>query len=126
MGKEGEGVEGGKKLKKEGDKLVIKSEPGAEPEKVIVMAILPSEEPTLIPYCVVEDQSDCKTLGSNDSDIVEIDKNEVRDVLKELAELKHKEADFLDKLAKAIPQMRDNEVVVLSERVEESEMSQCV
>ena len=69
MGREGEGIEGEKKLKKEGDKLVIKTELGAEPEKVVVTAILPSEEPALIPYCVVEDegQSDCETIGSNDS-----------------------------------------------------------
>ena len=56
MGKEGEGAEGGKELKKEGDKLSIKRELGAEPEKVVVMAIIPSEEPTLIPYHIIEDE----------------------------------------------------------------------
>ena len=58
--------------------------------------------------------------------IVEIDKNEVRDVLKELAELKRKEADCLDKLAKVIPEMRDSEVVILSERVEVRDAAMCV
>ena len=36
MGKEGEGITGGKELKQEGSRLMIKQEPGAEPEKVVV------------------------------------------------------------------------------------------
>ena len=36
MGKEGEGAEGGKHLKQEGSRLVIKSEPGVETEKVVI------------------------------------------------------------------------------------------
>ena len=61
MGKEGEGITGGKELKQEGSRLMIKWEPGAEPEKVVVTAIVPSEEPTLLPYHIVEDEdrSDC-------------------------------------------------------------------
>ena len=51
-----------------------------------------------------------------DSDIEEIDKDEVRDTLKELADFKRKEADCLDKLAQAVPEMRDSEVVVVSEK----------
>ena len=46
MGKDGEGITGGKELKQEGSRLMIKREPGAEPEKVVVTAIVPSEEPT--------------------------------------------------------------------------------
>ena len=89
MGKEGEGAEGEKQLKQEGSRLVIKSEPGVETEKIVLSAIIPSEEPALLPYCVKEneEQSDCKTIGS-DSDIEEINKIEVLDVLKELAELR--------------------------------------
>ena len=89
MGKEGEGTTGGKELKQEGGRLMIKWEPGAEPKKVVVTAIVPSEEPTLLPYHIIEDEdrSDCVTIGSEDSDIEEIDKNEVRDTLKELADL---------------------------------------
>ena len=107
MGEEGEGITGGKGLKQEGSKLMIKWEPGAEPEKVVVTAIVPSEEPTLLPYHIVEDEdrSDCVTMGSEDSDIEEIDKDEVRDTLKELADLRRKEADCLDKLAQAVPEM---------------------
>ena len=89
MGKEGEGAEGGKQLKQEGSRLVIKSEPGVETEKIVISAIVLSEEPALLPYCVKEneEQSDCKTIGSV-SDIEEINKIEVRDILKELAELR--------------------------------------
>ena len=128
MGKEGEGITGGKELKQEGGRLMIKWEPGAEPEKVIVTTIVPSEEPTLLPYHIVEDEdrSDCVTIGSEDSDIEEIDKDEVRDTLKELADLKRKEAECLDKLAQAVPEMRDSKVVVVSEKVRGTDLPQCV
>ena len=127
MGKEGEGAEGGKHLKQEGSRLVIKSEPGMETEKIVLSAIVPSEEPALLPYCVKEneEQSDCKTIGS-DSDIEEINKTEVRDILKELAELRRKEAECFDKLAQAVLDMQDNEVVILAEKVKGSELPQCV
>ena len=89
MGKEGEGAEGGKHLKQEGSKLVIRSEPGVETEKIVLSTIVPSEEPTLLAYCVKEneEQSDCETIGS-ESDIEEINKTEVCDILKELAGLR--------------------------------------
>ena len=127
LGKPGEGIEGGKHLKQEGGRLTIKSEPGAEPEKVVISVIVPSEESTIIPYCVKEseEQSDCETIGT-ESDIKEIDKIEVRNVLKELAELKRKEAECFDKLAKAVPNMQDNEVVVVAEKVRGSKLPQCV
>ena len=81
-----------------------------------------------MPYHIVEDEdrSDCATIGSEDSDIEEIDKDEVRDTLKELADLKRKEADCLDKLAQAVPEMRDSEVVVVSEKVRGTDLPQCV
>ena len=128
MGKEGEGTTGGKELKQEGGRLMIKQEPGAEPEKVIVTAIVPSEVPTLLPYHIVEDEdrSDCVTIGSEDSDIEEIDKDEVRDTLKELADLKRKEAECLDKLAQAVSEMRDSEVVMVSGKVRGTDLPQCV
>ena len=125
LGRPGEGSEGGKCLKQEGGHLTIKSEPGAEPEKVVISVIVPSEESTIIPYCVKEseEQSDCETIGS-ESDIEEIDKTEVRNILKELAGLKRKEC--FDKLAKAVPDMQDNEVVVVAEKVRGSKLPQCV
>ena len=127
MGKEGEGAEGGKHLKQEGCKLVIKSELGVEAEKIVLSAIVPSEEPTLLPYCVKEneEQSDCETIGS-ESDIEEINKTEVHDILKELAELRRKEAECFDRLAQAVPDMQDNEVVILAEKVKGSKLPQCV
>ena len=127
MGKEGEGAEGGKQLKQEGSRLVIKSKPGVETEKIVISAIVPPEELALLPYCVKEneEQSDCKTIGSV-SDIEEINKIEVRDILKELAELRQKEAECFDKLAQAVPDMQDNKVVILAEKVKGSELPQCV
>ena len=128
MGKKGEGTTGGKELKQEGGRLMIKWESGAEPEKIIVTAIVPSEEPTLLPYHIVEDEdrSDCVTIGLEDSNIEEIDKDEMRDTLKELANLKRKEAECLDKLAQVVPEMRDSEVVVVSEKVRGTDLPQCV
>ena len=43
-----------------------------------------------------------------------------------MAELKRKEAECFDKLAKAVPDMQDNEVVVVAEKVRGSELPQCV
>ena len=106
---------------------MIKSEPGVEAEKIVISAIVPSEEPTLLLYCIKEneEQSDCETIASI-SDIEEINKTEVRDVLKELAELRCKEADCFDRLAQVVPDMQDNEVVVLAEKVRGSELPQCI
>ena len=52
LGRPGEGSEGGKHLKQEGGHLKIKSEPGAEPEKIVISTVVPAEEPTLLPYCI--------------------------------------------------------------------------
>ena len=105
MGKPGEGAEGGKHVKREGSCLVIKSEPGAEAEKVVILAIVPAEESTLIPYCIKgSKEEDCETIAT-DSDIEEINREEVKDVLKELAGLKRREAECYERLAKAVPDM---------------------
>ena len=126
MGRPGEGAEGGKHLKQEGGRLKVKTEPGAEPERVVISAIVPTEERTLIPYCVKGDEEeDCETIGT-DSDVEEINKEEVRNILKELAELKQKEADCIDKLVTTIPEMRDSEVVVVAEKVRGPELPQCI
>ena len=126
MGKPGEGAEGGKHVKKEGSHLTIKSEPGAEAEKVVISAIVLAEESTLIPYCIKgNEEEDCETIGT-DSDVEEINKEEVRSILKELAELKCKEAECFDRLAKAVPDMQDNEVVIVVEKIRGMELPQCV
>ena len=117
MGRPGEGAEGGKHLKQEGGHLKVKTELGAELERVVISAIVPVEERTLIPYCVKgNEEEDCETIGT-DSDVEEINKEEVRNILIELAELKQKEADCIDKLVTAIPKMRDSKVVVVAEKV---------
>ena len=121
MGKKGEGVKGGKALEQVGGKLQTKKEPGTEPDKVIVTAIVPAEEATLIPYNIMEDEegSDCITIWLDDSDVEEIDKVE------ELAELRHKEADCIDRLAQAVPEMRDNELVIVSEKMQRMDLLTC-
>ena len=126
LGRPGEGSEGGKCLKQEGGHLTIKSEPGAEPEKIVISAIVPAEEPTLLPYCVKRNEEEnCETI-SLVSDLEEIDKVEVQNVLKELADLKRREADCIDKLVAAVPEMRDSEVVVVAEKVRGAKLPQCV
>ena len=126
MGKEGKGAEAGRHLKQAGSKLVIKGEPGGEVEKVVISAIVPSEELTLLPYCIKEnEEEDCETIGS-ESDIKEIYKTEVRNILKELAELKRKEAECFDKLARAMPDMQDSEVVVVTKKVRGPKLPQCM
>ena len=126
MGKPGEGAEGGKHVKKEGSRLTIKSEPGAEAEKVVISAIVPAEESTLLPYCVKEaEEEDCETI-STDSDMEEINKEEVRNVLKELAGLKRREVECYDRLVKVVPDMQENEVVIVAEKVRGTELPQCV
>ena len=108
--------------------MQIKKEPGAEPDKVIVTAIVPAEEASLILYHIVEeeDRSDYLTIGSEDSDIEDINKTEVKPVLKELAELRCKEADCYDRLAEAVPDIKDNDVIILAEKVQGSELPECV
>ena len=72
---------------------------------MVISAIVPAEEPTLILYCVkADEEEDCETIGT-DSDMEEINKEEVRGILKELAGLKRKEAECFDRLAKAVPDM---------------------
>ena len=113
-------------MKKEGSRLTIKSEPGAEADKVVISAIVLAKESTLISYCVKEnEEEDCETIGT-DSDVEEINKEEVRNVLKELAGLKHRDAECYKCLAKAVPDMQENEVVIMAEKVKGTELPQCV
>ena len=73
LGRPGEGSEGGKCLKQEGGRLMIKSEPGAEPEKIVISTIVPAEESTLLPYCIKgNEEEDCETISSV-SNLEEID-----------------------------------------------------
>ena len=56
---------------------------------MVVSAVVPCEDPVVLQYAIVkdEDRSDCITLGSEDSDTEEINKIEIRDILKDLANL---------------------------------------
>ena len=73
-----------------------------------------------------EDRSDCISLGSDDSDMEEINKLEVRDILKNLADLRRQEADCIDKLAQVVPKMEDRDVVIVSEKMQGMDLSRCV
>ena len=65
------------------------------------------------------------SIGSEDTG-VEIQKPEVKAILKELADIKRKEADCYEQLAAAIPRMTDKEVTEVGERVRPSRLPKCV
>ena len=128
LGPSGEGPAAGKVLEKKGDVLRIKAEEGSEKEqKVVLTAVVPSEDPACLAYCVEEDKDapDCISIGSEDTD-VEIQKPEVKAILEELADIKRKEADCYEWLAAAIPRMTDEEVTEVGERVQPSRLPKCV
>ena len=119
LGPSGEGPATGKVLEKKGDILRIKAEEGSEKEqKVVLTAVVPSEDPACLAYCVEEDEDapDCISIGSEDTD-VEIQKPKVKAILKDLADIKRKEADCYEQFAAAIPGMTDKEVTEVGERV---------
>ena len=100
----------------------------ARASRVLVTVIIPNKDTAVTPYHIVEDEegSDCVTLGSNNLDIKEIIKVEVKSALKEQAELRQKEADYIDRLAEEVPEMRDSEVIVVSEKIQRMELPKCV
>ena len=128
LGPSGKGPTTGKVLEKKGDVLRIKAEEGSEKEwKVMLTAVVPSEDPACLAYCVEEDEDapDCISIGSEDMDM-EIQRPEVRAILEELADIKRKEADCYERLAEAIPGMTDEEVTEVGERVRLSRLPKCV
>ena len=127
LGSSGERSAAGKILEKKGDILRIKMEEGSEEErKVILTAIVPNEDPTCLAYCVEEDEDmpECVSIASEDSDLV-VQKPEVQAILQELASLKRKEADCYNRLMAAIPEMTDEEVAAVGERVWPSKLLKC-
>ena len=119
LGPSGEGPAARKVLEKKGDVPRIKAEEGSEKEwKVVLTAVVPSEDPACLAYCVEEDKDapDCISIGSEDTDM-EIQKPEVKAILEELADIKRKEADCYERLVAAIPKMTDEEVTEVGERV---------
>ena len=128
LGPSGKGPAARKVLEKKGDVLRIKAEEGAEKErKVMLTAIVPSEDPACLAYCVEEDEDvpECVSIGSEDTD-VEIQRLKVKAILEELADIKRKEADCYERLAAAIPGMTDEEVTEVGERVRPSRLPKCV
>ena len=128
LGPSGKGPATGKVLEKKGDVLRIKAEEGSEKEwKVTLTAIVPSEDPACLAYCVEEDEDvpECISIGSEDTDM-EIQRPEVKAILKELADIKRKEVNCYEWLAAAIPEMMDKEVTEVGERVRPSRLPKCV
>ena len=128
LGSLGEGSAAGKILEKKGDVLRIKTEEGSEEErKVILTAIVPTKDPACLAYCVEEEEDapECVSIASEDSDLA-VQKPEVQAILQELASLKRKEVDCYDQLAAAIPEITDEEVTEVGERVRPSKLPKCV
>ena len=57
LGKKGKSEEGGKTLEQKSGILQIKQEPGVEPNKVVVMAIVLHEDAAVLSYYLVEDEA---------------------------------------------------------------------
>ena len=127
LGPSGEGPAAGKVLEKKGDILRIKAEEGSKKErKVVLTALVPNEDPACLAYCIEEEEDtpECVSIASEDSDLA-VQKPEVQAILQELASLKRKEADCYDQLAAAIPDMTDEEVTEVGERVQPSKLPKC-
>ena len=127
LGPSGEGSAASKILEKKGDVLRIKTEEGSkEEQKVVLTTIVPSEDPACLVYCVEEDEDapKCVSIASEDSDLA-VQKPEVQVILQELASLKRKEADCYNRLAAAIPDMTDEEIMEVGERVRPSKLPKC-
>ena len=127
LGPSGEGPTAGKVLEKKGDILRIKTEEGSKEErKVVLTAIVPSEDPACLAYCVEEDEDapECVSIASEDSDIA-VQKPEVQAILKELVGIKRKEADCYEQLTVAIPDMTHEEITEVGERVQPSKLPKC-
>ena len=127
LGPSGEGLAAGKVLEKKGDILRIKAEEGSEEErKVVLTALVPNEDLACLAYCIEEDEDtpECVSIASEDSDLA-AQKPEVQAILQELAGLKRKEADCYKRLAAAIPDMTDEEITEVGERVWPSKLPKC-
>ena len=128
LGPSSKGPAARKVLEKKGDILRIKAEEGSEKErKVMLTAVVLSEDPACLAYCVEEDEDapDCISISSEDTD-VEIQKPKVKAILEELADIKRKEVDCYEWLAAAIPGITDEEVTEVGERVQLSRVPKCV
>ena len=126
LGPSGKGPAAGKVLEK-GDVLRIKAEEGSEEErKVVLTALVPNKDLACLAYCIEEDEDapECVSIASEDSDLA-VQKPEVQAILQELAGLKRKEADCYERLTVAIPDMIDEEIMEVGERVWPSKLPKC-
>ena len=89
--------------------------------------IVLNEDPACLVYCVEEDEDapECVSIDSEDSDVA-IQKPGVQAILKELAGIKRKEADCYEWLMVVIPDMNNEEVMEVGERVRPSKLLKCV
>ena len=127
LGPSGEGPAAGKVLEKKGDILRIKAEEGSKEErKVVLTALVPNEDLACLAYCIEEDEDapECVSIASEDSQLA-VQKPEVQAILQELAGLKRKEADCYECLVVAIPDMTDEEITEVGERVRPSKLPKC-
>ena len=119
LGPTGEGPAAGRILEKKGDILRIKTEEGNKEErKVVLTAIVPSEDPAWLAYCKEEDEDapECVSMASEDLDLT-VQRPEVQAILQELTSIKRREAECYEWLATAIPDMTDEEITEVGERV---------
>ena len=81
---------------------------------------------TCLAYCVEEEEDvpECVSIASEDSDLA-VQKPEVQAILQELAGIKRKEADCYERLVAAIPDMTDEEIMEVGERVQPSKLPKC-
>ena len=127
LGPSGEGPVAGKVLEKKGDILRIKVEEGSKEERKVVLTVLvPNKDLACLAYCIEEDEDvpECVSIASEDSNLA-VQKPEVQAILQELAGLKRKEADCYECLVVVIPDMTDEEITEVGERVQPSKLPKC-
>ena len=115
--------------------VCVKQEPGVPgtSEQVIVTAILPSDDPDVINFQNTIDKEgpegdeDIEVIEL-DSSLDELDRDEVVDILQEMAQLKQNEADLYTRLIRAAPDMSDNDMIVSVEHTPKptSSLPDCV
>ena len=106
-------IEGGSKtslVQGEGGVMRVKQEPGTSStsEQVIVTAILPADDPHVLSFCNMVDKEGPEgdeniEVVDLDSSIEEIDREEVKQIWKDMAKMKQDEVDLYTRLVKAAP-----------------------
>ena len=115
--------------------VCVKQEPRVPgtSEQVIVIAILPSDDPDVINFRNTIDKEgpegdeDIEVIEL-DSSLDELDRDEVVNIWQEMAQLKQNEADLYTRLIRAAPDMSDNDMIVSVEHTPKptSSLPDCV